>query len=377
MCVPWRITLTLCAAMGAAVASERPAAEEALANIEAILQAEPPGKPGQKSADGEPPDMNALDQWLAGQARRLREQGMAFYDNYPDDPRRWGVVAQMLSRRAWWLTPDYQPKDEAAANWLRQLESLRAALNASKTASARAREQAAATDVREAMMFAAHPARAHGDGAIQDMIDDLARRFPEGDEPLLAQKRLLQQLSYGASFGAGQQPFDAILKRARNSPHAGIRRLAEGQYRLIAARQTPVQMRFTALDGREIDLARLRGKVVLVEFWATWCRPCLEELPNLKRLYERYHEHGLEIVGISLDETKDRGKLENLVVRKAISWPQHFDGQGRGNRFAIEYGVTGIPMMLLLNREGLLVSTTLRGKGLASKVEELLAVDRT
>lgn len=132
----------------------------------------------------------------------------------------------------------------------------------------------------------------------------------------------------------------------------------------------PLELKFTAVDGSEVDLAKLRGKVVLVDFWATWCGPCVAELPNVLKAYEALHKKGFEIVGISLDQ--DKAALESFVQERGMKWPQYFDGKGWQNEIASRYGIQSIPAMWLVNKKGMVVSTNARG-GLEEKVAELLA----
>lgn len=132
----------------------------------------------------------------------------------------------------------------------------------------------------------------------------------------------------------------------------------------------PLDIRFTALDGREVDLAVLKGKVVMVDFWATDCGPCVAEMPAIKAAYEKFHEKGFEIVGISLDDKETA--LRRFIREKGLPWPQHFDGKGWENRFALQYGIFGIPTMWLVDRSGKLRFTNARDN-LAGMVEVLLA----
>ncbi len=132
----------------------------------------------------------------------------------------------------------------------------------------------------------------------------------------------------------------------------------------------PLDIRFTALDGREVDLAALRGRVVLVDFWATDCGPCVAETPNIKAAYERLHAKGFEIVGISLDDKES--SLSRFIRGKGLPWPQHFDGKGWENRFALQYGIFRIPTMWLVDRRGNLRLTEVR-HNLEEQVEVLLA----
>ncbi len=118
------------------------------------------------------------------------------------------------------------------------------------------------------------------------------------------------------------------------------------------------------IDGFPFDWASYRGRVVLVDFWATWCGPCREELPNVKRCYEKYHDRGFDVVGISLDQDLDT--LKEFLASEQIPWVNLFDATSHGwdNPIAARYGIKSIPAPILVDREGKVVSTTAHGPDL-------------
>lgn len=123
------------------------------------------------------------------------------------------------------------------------------------------------------------------------------------------------------------------------------------------------------LDGKPISLADYRGKVVLLDFWAVWCGPCLGEIPRIKAVYEKYHDKGFEVIGVSLDE--DTAVLREFVTEQEVPWRQILDGDGFGGAFAKRYGIRSIPAPFLINREGKVISVKARG----SLLDELVAVE--
>ena len=145
------------------------------------------------------------------------------------------------------------------------------------------------------------------------------------------------------------------------------RKAAELRKSLVAGAEFP-GIEGKSLDGAAVSTAALKGKVVLVDFWATWCPPCRDEIPRVLAAYEKYHAKGFEVLAISLDQNEE--DLKKFVAEKKLPWPQIYEG---ADAIAEKFGIESIPTTYLLGADGKIVAVGPRGEALAQKLEEIFA----
>ena len=126
------------------------------------------------------------------------------------------------------------------------------------------------------------------------------------------------------------------------------------------------------MSGKPLSIASHQGHVVLLDFWATSSASCRAELPFVMSAYDKYHDRGFEIIGISLDQ--DRAKFIEFTQAMGLAWPQYFDGQGWQNNLAVTYGVERIPTTYLLDEEGKIIGKDLHGEALPAAVAKALGI---
>lgn len=166
--------------------------------------------------------------------------------------------------------------------------------------------------------------------------------------------------------GAGPGP-EAAADRAI----AGVADGATAGATAAAARLDIQALELQDMAGRTWTAESLRGRVTLIDVWATWCAPCLSELPYLKRARAAYSRETFEIIGVSID-VSDRRRFVSWINRHGVTWPQVFDGRGRNGPAARQLGVIGVPTSFLMDRNGRVVAMNLRGERLLAAIDALI-----
>ncbi|MGZ3861767.1 MAG: redoxin family protein [Bacteroidia bacterium] len=147
-----------------------------------------------------------------------------------------------------------------------------------------------------------------------------------------------------------------------------LKKNVESYSNLMEGSEAP-DFTMATMDGKPLKLSSLRGKVVLIDFWASWCGPCRKENPNVVNVYKKFHSKGFEILGVSVDDKADKWK--EAVAKDGLPWIHVSDLQGWNNEAVLMYGVDAIPFTVLLDKEGKIIAKGLRGAKLEEKLEEI------
>lgn len=204
-------------------------------------------------------------------------------------------------------------------------------------------------------------------------------------EGSLAEKMKAVEKGASAQFEAFEKVYAEYVDAAEGGDKAKAQSMEPQLEKLYAAytaaqdsllRELVYGMKFTELEmndleGKPVKLSQWAGKgnCVLIDFWASWCGPCRQEMPNVVANYKKYHDKGFEIVGVSFDSNGDAWK--KAVSELGMTWPQMSDLKGWESAGAKAYGITSIPASVLLDAEGKIIGMNLRGEALGEKLAEI------
>ena len=314
----------------------------------------------QKGPTSQPKTAQEYQTAVADAVEQINSCAREFLKRYPEDPRKWDArLLQVQSGIS--MNRILRARDDAAE--ARQWQEL-------------ANEKDAPASVRGHARY--------------ELIGLSLRNYKGGDNSVTADSILAQLKQFMADFptypsldvmkyqvaeilnGGDPAASETLLKELAGS---GEGKIADQARKELATRdrlKSPLDLRFTAVDGAQVDISKMRGKVVLVDFWATWPGPCRTELPNILAAYKKLHEKGFEVVGISLDKSKDA--LLKFIAQNGMPWPEYFDGKEWENAISSSFAVESVPTMWLVNKKGYVVSTNARAD-LEGQVEKLLAED--
>ena len=195
---------------------------------------------------------------------------------------------------------------------------------------------------------------------FREKIDALAE-LPGSSRYLVDRER---GYAHVVMIGTNPARAEAHLKKLLEHKDKAVVAMAKEELNILEAKKEPVALKLTALDGKEVDLSQLRGKVVALYFWSSASKPSTDRIEPLKQFYSNYRKRNFEIVTVSYDKPEDRAKLEKYIKDNRVAWPVVFDGKGTKSDVGAKYNVTSVPRLLVFDQKGLL-QTTLAGSPVA------------
>jgi thiol-disulfide isomerase/thioredoxin len=215
--------------------------------------------------------------------------------------------------------------------------------------------------------------KAHSDAATQTKLLDQAENLVKANPENFDVASMLNSMLRGgpATSQVRDRLMQVMLDNLKGEQSGEIREQVQALQKMFSYVGKPVTIEGTTITGQKLSTASWKGKVVMIDFWATWCPPCLAELPEIVKVYDQYHAKGLEVLGVSNDQSADALK-EMLSQNPDMKWPQLFDGTKDWHPMATEFGVALLPRLFLIDKKGVLRSAEGRDN-MQTLVPQLLA----
>lgn len=198
-------------------------------------------------------------------------------------------------------------------------------------------------------------------------LEGFVRSYPKSEDAPDALFQLAMSLELHGKLKEARAGYERLATNYRTAPPA---RRAIGALRRLSLVGKPLTITGDAFGGGTIDTQRYRGKVLLVIFWATWCQPCTEDLPQIKALYEQYQRHGFEVLGVNIDSPG--APIQQYIDQYKVPWPHIHEDGGLESRPAVEFGVISVPTMILAGRDGNVVTVSASVDELKKSLPDLL-----
>lgn len=198
-------------------------------------------------------------------------------------------------------------------------------------------------------------------------LEAFVTEFPQAEESGDAMLQLAVTYEFNGSLPEATAWYTKLVKAY---PQSASAKRGEGALRRIELKGKPLALAGNALTGGKIDLAAYKGKVTLVIFWATWCTPCTEDLPQIQQLYQTYQKDGFEVIGVNLDGPG--APIQQYIQNYKVVWPHLHEEGALESRPAVEFGVISLPTMFLVDKAGVVVSSSATVDELKKTLPELL-----
>ncbi|WP_121812185.1 TlpA disulfide reductase family protein [Mucilaginibacter kameinonensis] len=240
----------------------------------------------------------------------------------------------------------------------------------SKYQTLEAEANAATEEERKSASF---KAKQHIEEAAIDSAYYISKqRFAENHTASIAGILALNDYAYTADYSLLKPIFDKFGEDVKGSKEGRFFLAKLEKLKITAIGKILPDFAEPDASGNLVKLSSLRGKYVLIDFWAPWCTPCRAENPNVVKAYEHFHDKGFTVLGVSLDGPKYRDSWLKAIKDDHLSWPQVSEFKYMNDTAAKLYGINAIPQNFLIDPEGRVIAKNLRGEALERKLKQLL-----